>query len=144
MPVKKNNGLTSSPLTKLPHDELHEAILYVQDILGRCLCPFFLLDETAEQMRIEMPTLSLSEINVGVKKSEWTAEAQSTFYSLVPGAEGMKTITTFTYNNVPVNIWIIQNHYTFFDHPDTKWYYTSEFKIPNPFDLYWKSRFIIK
>lgn len=139
----KKASTTTSP-SKFNHAQLQEALLVAQDYLERSMVPFVLLDETAKQMLNEMPTLDLNEISVGVLEQHWTEFCVSTFRSLVPSASISKDVVDFTINKVPIIIWIIHRKFDVFKHPDTRFYYTSEFRLPNPFNKYWKIRHFIK
>jgi len=115
----------------------------VQDTLERCLVPFFLLEGIAKQMVENLP-FELKELSIGVKESEWSKSGKSIFKMLRPEAEVTKDYASFKVGEVPVVIWIIHRNYKFFEHPDFKWFRATEFYLPNPFALYWKSRFFIK
>lgn len=128
-----------------PHEKIHEALMYSQEVLERSSIPFMLLDETAHQiMKTEMPTFRLSEISIGIMKRHWTESGKSIFNMIVPQAEETNMNISYTVGDVPVIMWIIEREFSFFQYPDVRFYFNSEFKIPNPWREYWKSRDLIK
>lgn len=147
---RKNEYLTDNP--RIPHESIREALFNVQDILERSQIQFMLLDELAKQIAEgEDPDLSSSEISLGVMRQDFTESGSSTLRSLVPDAgwrdfrhdEELSNIS-YTYGSVPVVIWIIHNKMSVFDNPETKYYYQTEFRIPNPFKEYWRKRDLVR
>lgn len=125
------------------HDKIDNALLAVQDSCSRCVMPFMLLEGIAKQMRENVP-FKLKEITLGVKEKDFTKFAKSIFTMLHPEAEVTPDYIFLRVDGVPVIIWIIHRKYKFFERPDFLWYKRTEFLIPNPFDKYWKARFLIK
>lgn len=141
---KSPSNSTLNQSTKYTHDELHEALLKAEDILDRALCPFILIDETAKQLLTESPTLDLPEISIAVMKKHWTPEVKSIVMMYQKDIELNKVNAMFKVGVVPVVIWVIERDYSFFQNPDTRWYYQTQFRIPNPFRQYWKDRDLIR
>jgi hypothetical protein len=143
---RKINGLNST-LNKGPatfkHEQVDKALLEIQDTLERCLIPFILLEGAAKQLYEGIP-FELKELSLGIKEKEFTQSGKGIFKILRPDAEISNDNIALTVNGVPTVIWIIHRNYKFFEHPDFKWYARTEFFIPNPFGLYWKSRFLIR
>ena len=50
----------------------------------------------------------------------------------------------YTYNGVPIECKIIHQRYPWFRYPNAIGYNYDDFKTPNPFDKYYKARFIVK
>ena len=140
---KKISGTSGKPTKQYTHDELYAALLHLQDTMERCLLPFMLLDDTAEQVIHETP-LDVPEISVGVQQKHLTRESKSTLKSLIPDLVDADVSLGYTHNGVPVTIWVIQRRYKFFQCPDIRFYNITHFFVPNPFQSYWKARFLIK
>lgn len=140
------NNFTPLPVEKpLPtHDQLHEALLYTQDMLERCMIPFVALDDLAHSFMYNEPSFKMEELSFGVMRRHWTESGRAMFRTLVKGADLTNVNVSFYYKSVPVVIWIIERDYAFFKNPDSKYYCATEFCIPNPFRDYWKSRDLIK
>lgn len=127
------------------HEELRGALFHVQDTLERCLVPFFVLGNTAKHIiNDEEPLTGDSEVHVGVRKEELTREAMMTLKTLIPELSISEYQISYSYNNVPVVIDVIHRDYKFFEYPDRKFYFISEFLLPNPFEKYWSVRNLIK
>lgn len=128
----------------LTHDQLHDTLLFTQDMLERSQIPFVVLGELAMSMKeYEMPVLEANNVQLGVMVRYFNKDGRSTLDSLLTEAHVKDlyiddSIVTFTHNDVPVRIDIIKNHYLFFEYPDTRFYRLTEFRLPNPFDEYWK------
>ncbi len=149
-PGRKNEFIVEGP--KFTHEELREALFNVQDILERSQIQFVLLDEIAQQMfEIEDPILEACEVSVGVLSQDFTESGSSTLRSMIPEAgwgdkssSGDLDTLTYRVGSVPVVIWIIHNNLDVFRYPDVRFYYNTEYRIPNPFKEYWKKRDFIK
>ena len=119
------------------HNECHDALMHIQDLLERSQIQFILLGETAKQIdTMDIATLELPYIHLGVLKKDWTQSGSQTFKSLAPSINIEDNIIDYEYNGVPIGIQIIDKDYPFFKNPDTRIYYLTEYKIPNPMSLY--------
>ena len=143
--VKTTTTLNSSKKFLEP-DKLAEALMAADEILERCQLNYFLMDELAWQVVKNYQFLKLEEITFGVQRKNWTEVSRSLLRSIKPKDLLIEQDSIgFTMDNkVPVTIWIINKRYEFFQRPDMVWYLYSEFKIPNPFEKYWKVRYLIK
>lgn len=165
---KKNseNGEVISSMKKMKktfkHSELNERLHFTQDLFERLGgCPFFPLMNTsfgihggkiALQQRGEINEgLTGDGIYVGVKKNEWTEQRQSMLdtlqgflnYNVAKTDRGL-TITNKDGSGVPIYITIINRKYKFFENADITFWGVTEFMMPNPFDDYWKARYLVK
>ena len=134
-------------ITELPvheHQAVHEALMYAEDILQRSQIPFFLLDEVAKKIwETDLPQLNIREIDIGIMERHFTESGRKILQMLEPDIEKHNKTYSFKFNKVPVVIWIINSEYDVLQNPDFRWYTTSEFRIPNPFKVYWNKRDII-
>lgn len=131
--------------TFIPHAIIHEALLGVQDLFERSMIPFILMDDIAQQMQYEMPQFKLHELSFGVLKQNLSESGYSMFKSLLPKDTFYEDATiSFELKTVPIVIWVIHNNLDVFQRPDVRFYYDTEFHIPNPFTVYWKKRNFIK
>lgn len=136
---KKTNGHSGRSVS-----ELNSALVELDTLMERCVCPYMLLKDTAHGI-YKNRLLFGDEIVIGFQKRQFTREMRSTLTSFLP-KDAMWTDKTikFKYGEVPVTMYIIGRNYRFFRHPDTVFYLAGQFKIPNPFDKYWKARFLIQ
>ena len=126
--------------------ELMAALYDIDDILGRGLCEYVLLHETAKSLT-EGYELKGDGIYVGILKKNITSSNMNTFKFYLAESKNVSMRDDgfdYQWGDVPVHVKIIKRNYKYFDYPDTKFYSASEYKIPNPFSEYWKARFLIK
>lgn len=150
------NGSMSNPPVDLlfTSEQLDNALYNATDILGRCLLKYILLGDTARDVKAGPETLHQSNcILIGVEKKQLVPEVMSNLRTFANNRDlnyGMEDyvetpdLITWKHMGVPIRIQVIHNRYKFLDHPDTKFYRLEEYLIPNPFDSYWKARFLIK
>lgn len=131
------------------HDELHTALMYAEDILGRSVMPFSLLSELADQIRKDqLPKLFGNGVHIGVLRKNYTRSSASILEMLLKNDHVNATYSDnvqgtkieFDYKGVPVSIYIFNEQYPFLLNPDKAIYTTTEFYLPNPFEDYWKVR----
>lgn len=119
--------------------QLMRALYDVQDILERALCSFVLLGDTARALQKE-ERLSGDGIYIGVMKKHLTKEAMSTIKVYLKDGVITEKGIEYTWDDVPVHVVFITQEYPFFENLDFRFYMANEYKIPNPFDDYWKNR----
>lgn len=129
---------------ELTHEQLHDSLLFAQDMLERSQIPFVVLGELARSMRdYEVPMLDSDMVHIGVMVRYYNPDTRSMLNTLLDNAHVQnlymdENIVTFEHNGVPVQIDIVKNHYLFFEYPDVRFYRLTEFRLPNPFEEYWK------
>lgn len=142
MMTMKENG--KKPVTSW---DLGVAMRRIYDDMDSALVPGILLGDMVYQIK-EWKRDGFSEYAL-VDKVEWglpkrylTAEVKSLFetwgYRKVDGGY------EYEVQGVPVKLKIIERRYKFFENPDQVFYGVDEFRIPNPYQKYLKSRYIIK
>ena len=104
-----------------------------------------LLGEVAKQIHDNPdPTfdLKVTSIEWGLPKRNLTPEVVSLFntWNFTPNAKGYE----YSFEGIPVQIRIYKHRYEFFERLDTKFYKVDEFKLPNPWEKYWKIRNLIQ
>ena len=145
---KKKTGRKIKPLVettkKFQQFDIDEALLYIDDILDRCLCPYFLLDELAKAVFENQHGFELSEVTLGIRDKYLTKTVKSIILMMNKDIKIRENTIALTHNKVPIVIWRIHNDIDVFRNPDTKFYSILNVKIPNPFKEYWKKRDLIK
>ena len=123
--------------------ELRAAFRYVYDTLeGLVLVNHYtLLGDAARAVRLE-DYRPIARLEVGLQTNRLTPEVKSALKEW--GYEKTDEGWVQTKFNVPIIFKEITRHYAFFQNPDTKFFDVDEFKVPNPFDTYWKSRFFVQ
>jgi hypothetical protein len=145
--ITKKNGVSGE---KFSSDQLQAALVEVWDLFDRAMCPFMAFREIARQMSQRQIPHDLSVLEFGVKSEHITPEVASVFKTFAKdvavrlGKDGQPIAIRFFANKVPVVITVVKRNYPVLDHPDTVTHLIEDFKIPNPFDKYWKMRFFIR
>lgn len=132
--------------------KLNDALFFIQDLLDRSQIRFFALKETGKQIREKekglTPDLNLAIIELGIQKKDLTETGTQSFRGLLKLSnvepEWTENLIRFEKNGVPIVIKIIKQKYTFLQNPNVNFYRTLEFLTPNPFDNYWRARFIVR
>ena len=130
-------------------DHLEKALLDVDDLMIRSLLQnvYLTLLDTAKAFKDQIGLYG-DGIDIGIEKRYLTHEVMSTFKSpiIMKHRPSQWTDSGFVYyvGEVPVRVKFINRNYGFFRNPDVKFYLAEEYQIPNPFDNYWKTRFLIQ
>lgn len=135
-------------------EELDKALLYIDDLLDRALCPFMVGGQIARCVMEQEPSLDGRKlrgrkIEILIRKRHLTKEVLS-FLMVEPykatNRDFRETETGYRmeYDNVPIEIRIIKGDYPFFRNPDNSFYMIMNLGLPNPFKEYWKLRGVVR
>lgn len=148
--TKKTGGSGSVPKApKLFSEvELLAALREMEgDFEGACIA-FFLLDETAIQVKDEDKLDQLPEITIGVTVANWGDIQQRLFRTRMEYVEKpwKKTKYGFRFKcaGVPIKVKVIKRHRKFFSNLNTVFFDFATFNIPNQFEKYRKMRFMVR
>lgn len=144
-PEESNMKSLNSGIKSFSHEQLRDALMFAQDCLDRADMPYFVWDKTAEHiMNNEEEFTGDSEITLAIKQSEVTKEHVSILEHWTNSRDTNMKKTDDTieidYRGIPIVIHIIKGSYRFLDHPDTKYFFIENFRVPNPFSDYWNQR----
>ena len=146
-------------------DKLDAALMSLFDVFEKAACPFFLLGETARSI-LKDGKLNGEYLEVGIYDRWATAEVLSALNTVVnllaletdEGWENQergwgakvfrekrdKVITIeFRVDDVPVVVRVVKKKSKYFSNLDSVVYNFDDYKIPNPFDSYYKVRGLI-
>lgn len=124
--------------SKYPHLDLLQTLFYMEDVLDRAQVPFLVLKDTAKSVYEES---DLKEpIHIGIMRKHLMKANVSTLKSLLNGANFDDGKLTVIHNNIPIYIDIIDMNLSFFKYPDFKFYYITQFRLPNPFPNYYRMK----
>jgi hypothetical protein len=101
-----------------------------------------LLKDTAYQVKNSL-FLEGDHIDVGIEKRYLTPQAISTIKEF-GHVEDPTEDFVLTIDSVPVNVKVITRHYPWFKDLNSLIYKYEIVYLPNPFENYWKARFIIQ
>lgn len=143
---KKLRGLNGTMNEKVPFtsEQITEALYYLEDLMDRAGLPFFLLEGAAKQVHDDLAYLSLNQIDAGIEEKNVRDSGKKMLKLVLPSIQIDQNTISFDYGGVPIVLWIVHKKWKFFQNPDTVFYGTVNFQVPNPFENYWKSRFLIK
>ena len=127
------------------HEQLNKALMDVEDLMARAFVDFFPLYKTAECVKFNRK-LEGDAVYVGVSiKHMRTRFANETVSSYV-GKTASEVQDDFEYmvGEVPIKVKVIKRSYGFYKYPDRTIYEYGDYLLPNPFEKYWKARFLVR
>lgn len=131
---------TTKQSKSFTNEEMQQALFYIQDILERAMIPFMLFGIVAKKIEASPDAdIKGEKVEIGILKRHLTGYGKSTLRAFIvwDDVDGKMVLD---YKGVPIEITIVNDDYLFLRNPDTRWYKVTEFKIPNPFEDYWKNR----
>lgn len=145
--IMKNNENGTNMNNHLSSWDIGEALRELYDTFERIMHNGVLLGEVAKQIKEEKRDgldrhIEVSEIEWGLPKKNLTPEVASLFktWGFTPTETGYE----YKIGNVPVKIRVYSRKYKFLENLDVAFYGVDEFRLPNPFNTYWKVRNLIK
>lgn len=130
--------------TDFTSDELHGALLRTEDTMGRSLANYVLLGDTAKAIvddKTGYAKLYGDKVHLGMRRTAVTKFFMDTIRMLEGDTLDVEdNRLTFVFNGVPIVIDIIDNDMGYFERPDQRWYFVTNFPVPNSFGEYWKNK----
>ena len=126
-------------------EHLEKSLLGLDDLMARMAASenYFLLGDTAREVK-EGALLTGEKIEAGLEERYLNPEARSTLQTFFPNATVGENYISLELEGVPVEVKIIKRKYTFFKNPDILIYGPEEYQLPNPMDVYQKSRYLVR
>lgn len=132
----------------LNHEDVGFALRDLTDLVEKAMLPYILLGDAARQMKdgcdgFSGNTLKVDKIEWAMFERNLTPEVKSLFttWGFEPWDDkGFK----YEIQGVPVFVRVITRNYKFFNLPDMVYYGPDMYKIANPFEKWWKARYIVK
>jgi hypothetical protein len=130
---------------KFTHSQIHDALLFVQDIMERSsFFDFILLGDMAKAIHsTDLPTFEMDKVELGITKKQFTESGKSMFYSVLLANKvyprEYEDRFEFEYKGVPIVFRLFEDGYKYAKRPDIRFYMMTEFHIPNPFNKYLES-----
>ena len=134
------NTKPSEPVVKtFTHEQLLAALYFILDHFSRSNTPFFLTGDTARAVK-DSRLLSGNKITVGIRKLDFQDRMMGILEAFKTADEiGDKSIK-YTYNDVPIEVQVIDDSSDLFTSLNQVMYQHDFFKLPNPFEKYWANR----
>ena len=139
MKTKLQNGANGASFSE---DELHKALMFIEDIMERAVVHYMVMRDTAYSIYHE-EKLKGREITVGILKKNITKEVLWTFETLLKDIRITERGFIYLYGKIPIVVKFINKHYKFFDCPNFKYYRVGQYEIANPFEKYWNMRYFV-
>lgn len=142
----KDKTVGISPSKTMPtfsHSQLWTALRDAVDLMDGLHLPGFLLGNTA-RAAWDNVDLTGNEVVFGLKKGEYTDLTKSLIKALRPSAITEENEARYLVGEVPVRIKVIKRKYEFLQNLDRKWYLYDEYLFANPFEKYFKARYIVQ
>ena len=132
-------------LNQFTHEELNKTLMDFEDLAARCFIQFFPRLITADCVK-HQKLLQGDAIYVGVSIKEMRTRYvyETIAQYLNKGKEEVQENFEYFVGKVPVRVQVYKKNYEFFQYPDRTIYYYGDYLLPNPFDKYWKARFLVK
>ena len=145
--AKPESGKTTKP--QFTSMQLENALAHAEHIMESCSLQFFLMDELCEYVVKNPPDTwlkqgSVDTITIGVRRHWVTPTTISTFQTIVPGWGTMPNEWQFDHQGVPIRVTLVNRDYKFLQNLDFKFHLASEYLVPNPFEKYWATRYLVK
>ncbi|MCP3682087.1 MAG: hypothetical protein GY861_05290 [bacterium] len=144
----KKAGKNGSAGELFKKEQLDNALRYAEDVFERACMDFFLLDETAIQIKDRNTLDQLPELSLGVTVANWGEIQQRLFRTAMEflDKDWKETEYGFAFekDGVPIKVKVIKKHRRFFGNLNTIFYDYTNFFIPNQFDKYRKMRYMVR
>ena len=127
------------------HDELNKALMDFEDLAERCFMGFFPRLITADCVKFGKK-LEGDAIYLAVSIKDMRTRYVNETVSLYLGKTVDEVQKDFEYlvDEVPVKVQVYTRNYNFYKYPDRTVYEFGDYLLPNPWNTYWKSRWLVK
>lgn len=131
-----STGQVEGASVSIPHDQLLSALYWVFDFMDRALINFYLVGQTAQDVRANK-LLSGDRVQVAVRKLEWESGARRIADAFATPLNDYGQSVEYEYNGVPVILHVLEDSTTLSGF-DTAIYENEYFKFPNPYEQFAK------
>jgi hypothetical protein len=141
---KEQATQNSGALNVFTSDHMLSVFGDVENILEASLMPYTYLGNFAKQLHDGSLDISGSEFQIAILKKDYSDHGFDILKYHVPDITKEDHIIKFERQGVPITIYIVDKDYGFLHRPDFKFFYTSNCRIPNPFEKYWEVRALFR
>ena len=141
----KTLGTTKKTIsnTTFSHEQLWAALRDCEDLMDRCMAPGFVMGNTAKHI-VNDEDLDGDSVEWGLRETDLAESTVAMMKTLRPDIQIGDNEIWYDHNGVKVVIKVIHDDFDFFKNLNLKAYYAGDYLYPNPFDGYWKARFVVK
>ena len=125
-------------------EELNLALREVEDLMDQLLTPYFVGGLVGYCLRKKM-IIEGDGVDIWIRDKSITQYVEDILKGYNFDPQTLKN--GFEYkasNSVPIRVKVYTRNYYFFKYPDHVVYNFGTYQLPNPFDIYWKTRFLIR
>lgn len=142
----------SDIISKYSSKDLVNALLLITDLLERSPLEYLLLRETAkqaiEQHHVPLPELDVDCLEIGITKPHFTEDGSRMLKTLLDVNKieyhWLPPMIRCSIKGVPIHIQVLQRRYGFLQNPTKIFFAVTEMQVPNPFDRYYKAKYIVR
>ena len=135
----------TEPSRSFNHDQLNKALMDFEDLAARAFVEFYPRLITADCVKRQIK-LEGDAIYVGVSlkhmRTRYAAETISSYIGKT--INEMQKDFEYMVGKVPVKVQVYKKNWKFYQYPDRVVYEYGDYMLPNPFNDYWKARFLVK
>lgn len=130
---------------KFTEEELAFALRHFEELATDAMISFFPRLETAVAVKEQRP-LTGEAIYVAIFLKDARTRYSAEVISAGTGKTQEDILDDFEYlvGEVPVKVQVIKRNYQFYRYPNQIIYNYGNYLLPNPWDIYWKSRFLVR
>ena len=138
---KKENGENGQTFSL---EQLNKALRALDDLMDRCVVQnqYVLADWTAHSVK-NKGGLFGDGIDAMIKTKYLTKEVVDTIKEYSPAVFGEKGFS-YEFEGVPIRVKYVTKNFSFLEHPEMMIYDFEDYQVPNPFDVYWRGRTLIR
>ena len=119
--------------------KLDDVLYWLEDTMMHCQMNYILFGDTAYSI-YNNTFPKYNYISIGILEPDFHTFGRSMLQSIT-GVEDLTIETNkvkFKHDGIPVHIRIVRKDYPFLNNPQTITYKFDSYRIPNPFEDYWK------
>lgn len=125
-------------------EQLNAALRALDDLMDRCVTQnvYVLTDMTAHSVK-NQGGLFGDGIDACIKTKYLTKEVVDTIKEYSNATFTEKGFY-FEFEGVPIRVKYVTKNFSFLEHPEMMIYDFEDYQVPNPFDVYWRGRTLIR
>lgn len=127
---------------------VEEALYFIEDIMDRLQIPMFLHKDVARDVYEDKGRIDADEVHVMVRERSFTPFNLGMLrdWAKKSGFEVQEHEVGYfiDHKEAPIYIHVVKKNWKYLKNPDIKFFRTTEYFVPNPFNEYWKMRGMIK
>jgi len=134
---KTKEKTTTKTKKSFSHEELVQALYYIDDVLSRGSIPYFVIKETADSV-MSGKDLYGEAIHIGVRKTDWESSAFNIINLVAEAVEMTSKLVEYEYLGVPIYINIFNKNHPCIESTNPIPYAMEYFYTPNPYTQFQK------